>query len=161
MTNKNYFKHACPIAQSMGVLGSQWTLLIARDLINGINNFDKIQKNLEISRNLLTQRLKEMEKEGLTRKVIPDGLRRAIYKPTKKCFDLVNVMIALIEWSEKWDPDPTGPRVSILSKADGKDLKLALVNKEEAKALSEQFPEITYNSSSRTKGASGEQQYKF
>ena len=68
MAQKSYLKHECPISKSMGILGGQWTLLIARDLMMGINNFDKIQKSLMISRNLLTQRLKEMEKEGLTEK---------------------------------------------------------------------------------------------
>ena len=45
MSQKNYLEHNCPIAQAMAVLGGQWTLLIARDLMNGINKFDNIQKS--------------------------------------------------------------------------------------------------------------------
>ena len=123
MSQKNYLEHNCPIAQSMAVLGGQWTLLIARDLMNGINKFDNIQKSLKISRNLLTQRLQQMESNGLAQKVVPDGLKRSIYKPTQKCFDLTNTLLALSEWSEKWIPDPNGPshRQSNSDQMDEKD----------------------------------------
>ena len=133
MSQKNYLDHNCPIAQAMAVLGGQWTLLIARDLMNGINKFDNIQRSLKISRNLLTQRLVQMEEDGLTKKIVPEGFKRAIYKPTQKCFDLVNTLLALSEWSEKWMPDPNGPRISVRSPKTGKKLKLALVtsNKKE------------------------------
>ena len=127
MSQKNYLDHNCPIAQAMAVLGGQWTLLIARDLMNGINKFDNIQRSLKISRNLLTQRLVQMEEHGLTKRVIPEGFKRAIYKPTQKCFDLVNTLLALSEWSEKWMPDPNGPRITVKSPKSGKKLQLGLV----------------------------------
>ena len=127
MSQKNYLYHNCPIAQAMGILGGQWTLLIARDLMNGINKFDNIQRSLQISRNLLTQRLQQMEQNGLAKKVVPEGLKRAVYKPTQKCFDLVNTLLALSEWSEKWMPDPNGPRISVKNPKSGKVLKLGLL----------------------------------
>lgn len=135
MSRKNYLKRNCPLSQSMAVIGGQWTLLIARDLMNGINKFDNIQKSLNISRNLLAQRLRQMEKDELTNKVIPEGLKRAIYKPTQKCFDLTNIVLALAEWSEKWAPDPLGPRIKVLNLLNGKDLKLSLVSSEQANKL--------------------------
>ena len=137
MSQKNYLRHNCPIAQTLGVVGGQWTLLIARNLINGINKFDGIQKNLNISRNLLTKRLKYMELSGLTKKTIPDGKRRAIYLPTKKCFDLTNTLLALSEWSEKWIPDPSGPRIYVSKKTNGKPLKLALIPAEKLESYGE------------------------
>ena len=135
MSQKNYLDHNCPIAQAMAVLGGQWTLLIARDLMNGINKFDNIQRSLKISRNLLTQRLVQMEEDGLTKKIVPEGFKRAIYKPTQKCFDLVNTLLALSEWSEKWMPDPHGPRISVRSPKTGKKLKLALVTSDKKEKL--------------------------
>ena len=68
MSQKNYLDHNCPIAQPMAILGGQWTLLIARDIMNGINKFDSIQRSLSISQNLLSQRLQQMECYGLTKK---------------------------------------------------------------------------------------------
>ena len=144
MSQKNYLEHNCPIAQSMAVLGGQWTLLIARDLMNGINKFDNIQKSLKISRNLLTQRLQQMESNGLAQKVVPDGLKRSIYKPTQKCFDLTNTLLALSEWSEKWIPDPNGPRIKVTSTKTGESLKLAVLPSKQAEKYSNQSLGITF-----------------
>jgi len=144
MSQKNYLEHNCPIAQAMAVLGGQWTLLIARDLMNGINKFDNIQKSLKISRNLLTQRLQQMESNGLAEKVVPDGLKRSIYKPTKKCFDLINTLLALSEWSEKWIPDPNGPRIKVTSPKTGESLKLAVLPSKQAEKYSNESLDITY-----------------
>jgi DNA-binding HxlR family transcriptional regulator len=144
MSQKNYLDHNCPIAQAMAILGGQWTLLIARDLMNGINKFDGIQKNLNISRNLLAQRLQQMESHGLTKKVVPNGLKRAIYKPTQKCFDLINTFLALSEWSEKWIPDPNGPRISVTSPETGESLKLALLPSKQAEKYTNNSLDIIY-----------------
>ena len=144
MSQKNYLEHNCPIAQSMAVLGGQWTLLIARDLMNGINKFDNIQKSLKISRNLLTQRLQQMESNGLTQKVVPDGLKRSIYKPTQKCFDLTNTLLALSEWSEKWIPDPNGPRIKVTSPKTGESLKLAVLPSKQAEKYSNKSLNIAF-----------------
>ena len=145
MTLQNYTLHRCPISQSLGILGGQWTLLIARDLMNGINKFDKLQDSLKISRNLLTVRLRQMEKDGLTKKVVPDGLKRAIYLPTKKCADVTNILLALSEWSEKWMPDPKAPRVKVSDCEKGVYLKLALVPENEAKAAAKTRFKVTYS----------------
>jgi DNA-binding HxlR family transcriptional regulator len=95
----------------------------------------RYKKNLKISRNLLAQRLKAMESAGLANREIPEGSRRAIYMPTRKCRDLTNTLLALSEWSEKWMPDPAGPRINVSKTKNGKSLKLALVTSEQADKL--------------------------
>ena len=144
MSAKNYLEHNCPIAQAMSVLGGQWTLLIARDIMNGINKFDNIQRSLKISRNLLTQRLRQMEEHGLTKKIVPQGHKRGVYKPTQKCFDLINTLLALSEWSEKWMPDPNGPRISVKSPKSGKPLKLALLSTDRVEKYAQKAIDINF-----------------
>ena len=144
MSSKNYLEHNCPIAQAMSVVGGQWTLLIARDIMNGINKFDNIQRSLKISRNLLTQRLRQMAEHGLTKKVVPQGHKRGVYKPTQKCFDLINTLLALSEWSEKWMPDPNGPRISVKSPKTGKKLQLALLPSDKAEKFGCSSIDIDY-----------------
>ena len=135
----------------MSVLGGQWTLLIARDLMNGINKFDNIQRSLKISRNLLTQRLLQMEHDGLANKVVPEGLKRAIYQPTQKCFDLMNILLALSEWSEKWMPDPNGPRITVKSPKSGKKLQLALLPADKIEKHSHKSINICYGVENKAK----------
>ena len=144
MSQKSYLDHNCPIAQAMALLGGQWTFLIVRDLMNGINKFDSIQRSLKISRNLLTKRLQEMETDDLVRKVVPDGFKRAIYKPTQKCFDLINILLALSEWSEKWIPDPSGPRINVTSTKTGESLKLAVIPYKQAEKYALETLDISY-----------------
>lgn len=94
-------------------------------MMNCVKKFDSIQRNLKISRNLLTQCLRQMESNGLVRKVVPKGFKRAVYKPTQKRFDLINTLLALRKWSEKWVPDPNEPRINVTSPKTGESLKRA------------------------------------
>jgi DNA-binding HxlR family transcriptional regulator len=112
--------------------------------MNGIHTFDGIQRSLKVSRNLLTQRLQQMESHGLARKVVPHGLKRAVYKPTRKCFDLINTLLALSEWSEKWVPDPHGPRINVTNPKTGENLKLALISSKQNEKLAHKTLEISY-----------------
>ena len=85
-----------------------------------------------------------MEQNGLAKKVVPEGLKRAVYKPTQKCFDLVNTLLALSEWSEKWMPDPNGPRISVKNPKSGKVLKLGLLPADKVEKHSHKDVNIEY-----------------
>jgi len=111
MTRRSYDKHNCPIAQTLGAVGDQWTLLIVRDALRGLGRFEDFQDSLGISRNLLSSRLKQMVEEGLLERTPIDGSRRHAYRPTKKCKDLRKVLLSLAEWGEVWRRDPDGPRI--------------------------------------------------
>jgi DNA-binding HxlR family transcriptional regulator len=56
---------ACSIARSIDVVGEPWTPLIVRDLWLGRHKFDDIQRNLNISRKVLTERLKTLVEAGV------------------------------------------------------------------------------------------------
>jgi len=61
-----------------------------------------------ISTNILAARLNSLESEGMLRKLAdPEHGARYIYRPTRKCLELIPAMLEIIEWSEKWD-DNTG-----------------------------------------------------
>src|SRR3954451_22935434 len=59
-------KEYCPIACGVEVLGDRWTPLIIRELMVGASGFNEIHRGLpRISRNLLAQRLRDLERRGL------------------------------------------------------------------------------------------------
>ena len=105
MSIKKSRKNNCGIATSLSVLGDKWTLLIARDIMMGNQNFESIQNNLNISRNLLTERLKAMTAKKLIKRYVPGNKKRAMYIPTEKCDDLVRVFLSLSLWADRWFPD--------------------------------------------------------
>ena len=132
MSKKTISKQDCPIARALCNLGDQWTLLIARDVMNGISTFEGFQRSLKMSRNLLTQRLRAMELDGIIKRVIPPARKRAQYKPTQKCKDLMTTMISIINWSEKWMPDVEGRRLEVTDK-NGRGVTLELLNTNDEK----------------------------
>ena len=127
MSKKTIQGQDCPIARALCNVGDQWTLLIARDVMNGISTFEGFQRSLKMSRNLLTQRLRTMELDGIIKRVVPPSRKRAEYKPTQKCKDLLTTMISIINWSEKWMPDLEGRKLQLKHK-NGTPVTLELIN---------------------------------
>ena len=84
------------------------------------------------------------EFDVIIKRVIPPARKRAEYKPTQKCRDLLKTMISIINWSEKWMPDPEGPRVKVCDCENGEELKLALLPENEAKAAAKNNYNVTY-----------------
>jgi DNA-binding HxlR family transcriptional regulator len=58
----------CPIKTAQGVLGKKWTILIIRDIgLNKIRRFNRLLESISgITPRVLSMRLKELEKEGLS-----------------------------------------------------------------------------------------------
>ena len=58
----------CPIAASVEVLGDRWTPLIIREVMVGASGFNEIHRGIpRVSRTLLAQRLRELQRRGLMR----------------------------------------------------------------------------------------------
>ena len=112
MSSKGTHQSNCSIATALSILGDKWTLLIARDIMMGNQNFESIQNNLNISRNLLTERLKSMTSKKLIRRYVPDNKKRAMYVPTERCRDLIRIFLSLSLWSDRWVPDTRRPKMA-------------------------------------------------
>ena len=133
MSIRSRLQNDCSIATALSILGDKWTLLIARDIMMGNQNFESIQKSLNISRNLLTERLKSMINKKLIRRHIPDNKKRAMYVPTERCKDLVKVFLSLSLWADRWVPDTRRPKIAgvINQKVTEIGLKVVPFNREE------------------------------
>lgn len=58
--------HICPVTVTQNVLMGKWKLSILWVLHNKIRRFNELQKLMpEISRGVLTQQLRELERDGL------------------------------------------------------------------------------------------------
>lgn len=123
----------CSIATALSILGDKWTLLIARDIMMGNQNFESIQNNLNISRNLLTERLKSMTNNKLIRRYVPHNKKRAMYVPTQRCNDLVKIFLSLSLWADRWIPGTKRPKIAgmIDEKLTEIGLKIIPFSKEE------------------------------
>jgi DNA-binding HxlR family transcriptional regulator len=103
---------ACSIARTMAVIGEPWTVLVLRDLLNGIRRFDELVDHLGIARNVLTRRLTTLVDAGLveTREYREPGRRaRREYRPTTAGRDLRPVLLALMAYGDRHHAGPDGP----------------------------------------------------
>lgn len=107
MTRTYSSQDFCPVARTLDVIGDRWTLLVLRDVANGITKYSDMLESLKgISPNLLAQRLKRLEKEGvLERSFYSDHPPRAEYKLTQKGRDLNPVLSSMAEWGYKYELD--------------------------------------------------------
>jgi DNA-binding HxlR family transcriptional regulator len=112
---------ACSIARSLDVVGEPWTPLIIRDLWLGRHKFDDIQRNLNISRKVLTERLKTLVEAGVVeRRPYQRDPERYDYLLTDKGQELMNVLLALMAWGDRWVSGDGGEPMLIRHKACGK-----------------------------------------
>jgi len=93
----------CPIAIATDVIADRWTPLILRELVLGNTRFNDIARGLPgISRSLLVQRLKHLERKGVVETwPLPNG-RGSEYHLTPAGKDLEPVLIVMGRWSVAW-----------------------------------------------------------
>ena len=65
----------CPVARSVELLGDRWCLLLVREMLRGVDRFNELERSVPgISRSVLAQRLRHLEREGVVdRQVADDG----------------------------------------------------------------------------------------
>ena len=98
------YNQPCLIAQTLGVLGDRWTLLILRDLMSGLNRYSDILENCAgMSPNVLSDRLKRLEGEGLVQRTYHKELPpRVDYTLTDKGWAVRPILLSLISWGQQF-----------------------------------------------------------
>ena len=109
----------CPIARGAEIFAERWTPLIIRNLYLGCGSFGEILEGAPgLSRTLLSQRLKQLERLGVVESAPkPDG-RGHHYQLTTAGHDLFKVCVSLGEWGAAWleiAPEHLDPFVALWS----------------------------------------------
>lgn len=95
----------CPrFEKGMQLLGKRWTGLIIYQLLSGPQRFCALEAALPISGRLLSERLKDLEKEGLVhREVYTDSAPvRVEYSLTQKGLALGPALKEIESWCQMW-----------------------------------------------------------
>ena len=109
----------CPIARGAEIFAERWTPLIVRNLYLGCGSFSQILQGAPgLSRTLLAQRLRHLERLGVVESSPkPDG-RGHRYELTSAGHDLFAVCRSLGEWGARWleiAPENLDPFVALWS----------------------------------------------
>jgi DNA-binding HxlR family transcriptional regulator len=58
----------CTIGRAMAILGERWTIVVLREVFNGIRRFDDMRQRTGIPRQVLANRLASLVEHGLLRR---------------------------------------------------------------------------------------------
>ena len=111
----------CSVAKTMDVIGDWWSVLIVLEAMQGSRRFDEFHRNLDISKGILSKRLKALQKHGvLVRVESDDSPRRVEYHLTQKGASLRTVLAALMQWGDEFMPNEAGAPMVLYSAKNGK-----------------------------------------
>ncbi len=68
MSRTRFDRMNCGVAQALEQLGDWWTLLIVRDALLGATRFQQFESNLDIAKNVLSDRLAKLVRHGVMTK---------------------------------------------------------------------------------------------
>lgn len=109
LSRRNYGQD-CSIARSLEIVGERWTFLIVRNALTGECRFDSFLHSLGLPRNVLTDRLNTLVDHGILERV-PYQQRplRNEYRLTLKGRELMPILLALMQWGDRYTTTENGP----------------------------------------------------
>ncbi|MCU7844238.1 MAG: helix-turn-helix transcriptional regulator [Candidatus Thiodiazotropha sp. (ex Monitilora ramsayi)] len=102
----------CPISNVLDFVGDKWSLLILRDLVffNKHSYSEFLNSPEKMATNILSSRLERLENDGLiAKKVDVEDKRKNVYTLTQLGRDMLPIMLEMMIWSSKHDPNTNAP----------------------------------------------------
>jgi DNA-binding HxlR family transcriptional regulator len=92
-----------PLSEALAAVGDRWTLLIVEALLDGSLRFGELEAAVEgIAPNILTQRLRRLEQEGLVvAHPYSERPRRFVYELTEGGRELAGALRLLSQWGAR------------------------------------------------------------
>jgi DNA-binding HxlR family transcriptional regulator len=119
----------CTIARAMEVLGERWTMVVLREVFNGVRRFDDMRVRTGIPRQVLTNRLATLVEQGVLRREPyrePGSRVRHEYRLTDKGLDLWPVLVAVLGWGDRYLADPEGSPLTVAHRDCGGEVRVEL-----------------------------------
>lgn len=119
----------CTIQRAVEQIGDRWSLIVIREVFQGVRRFDDLRVRTAIPRQVLTSRLNRLVDGGILRREPyrePGQRSRWEYRLTQKGLDLYPVLIALQAWGNQYLGDAEGPPIVFEHRDCGGDVELVL-----------------------------------
>ena len=94
---------SCPIEATFKIIGKKWTVLIIREMLRGVTQFNRFLENIEgITPKVLSERLRELQKLGIIRRrIVSEYPIRVEYEITDLGREFEPVLLAAASFSMK------------------------------------------------------------
>jgi DNA-binding HxlR family transcriptional regulator len=123
MATTRTYGDGCSIARALDFVGERWALLVVRELLLGPKRYTDLRSGLpNASPNVLSQRLRELERAGIVRRrKLPPPAGSRVYELTDWGLELEEIVISLGRWAAR---SPTPPSDAPIVSADSVILAL-------------------------------------
>lgn len=110
MAAKRTYGDPCGIARALDVIGERWALLVVRELLLGPKRFTDLRAGMpNLSPDVLSQRLRELEQAGVVRRgSLPPPAGSRIYELTDWGREIEPMVLGLGRWASRRTPFPPG-----------------------------------------------------
>jgi DNA-binding HxlR family transcriptional regulator/putative sterol carrier protein len=114
MATTRTYGDGCAIARALDLVGERWALLVVRELLLGPKRHTDLRRGLpNASPNVLSERLRELERAGIVRRrKLPPPAGARVYELTDWGRELEEIVLALGRWGAR---SPTPSDAPILS----------------------------------------------
>jgi len=122
MRNGQFPSQTCSVARALEIVGEWWTLLIIREAFFGARRFGEFERNLGVAKNVLSERLAKLVACGVMERVEICGRGNPRdYRLTEKGRDLFPVLVALMQWGDRWAA-PAGAPLRLFDPKTGEEI---------------------------------------
>ncbi len=97
-------EYSAPFQRAIELIGKRWTGAVVKALLPAPARFNQLLAGIPgISDRVLTERLRELESEGIVERLVDPGPPvRVSYRLTSRGRALEPVLAAVLEWAEGW-----------------------------------------------------------
>ena len=106
MPQRTYAPAPTPLELALERVGDRWSLLLVEALLGGPRRFNELQDGVGVAPNILTDRLRRLEREGVVlARPYSDRPPRMEYALTAAGHDLASALRLLADWGSRRSPD--------------------------------------------------------
>ena len=107
------------VSRALQIIGDKWSFMVVREAFFGNRRYDKIQSELGIAPNILTDRLSRLVAQGVFhRRLYQRAPERYEYLLTDMGRDLYGPFIAMLAWGDRWHSKGKPPLLLCHSKCE-------------------------------------------
>jgi DNA-binding HxlR family transcriptional regulator len=115
METMRTYGDGCAIARGLDLVGERWALLVVRELLLGPKRYTDLRRGLpNASPNVLSERLRELEREGVVRRrKLPPPAGSRVYELTDWGRELEETVMALGRWAARSPSQPSDAPIGV------------------------------------------------
>ncbi len=123
----------CPVGATSEVVADRWTMLVLRDIFNGVSRFDDLTKHVGVSTAVLSDRLKKLVNNDLVKRVEyrSEGARaRHEYRLTLRGLGLIHIQAAYAQFGNDFLIPPRHRLTELVERGTGETLRLGFLTED-------------------------------